>query len=89
MCVYITICFGACSLLAAHCPCCVDLQFIHNSRAHNIATFILINSKVNNLFVLHFSEIISHPIRSELEAFIEESVNFGVVVFLDPPINVK
>ena len=34
-------------------------------------------------------EIISHPIRSELEAFIEESVNFGVVVFLDPPINVK
>ena len=34
-------------------------------------------------------ELISHPIRSELEAFIEESVNFGVVVFLDPPINVK
>ena len=34
-------------------------------------------------------KILSHPIRSELEAFIEESVNFGVVVFLDPPINVK
>ena len=35
------------------------------------------------------TRILSHPIRSELEAFIEESVNFGVVVFLDPPINVK
>ena len=70
--------------------CCNRLDYYVGYQS--ITGVIFQNQIVLNTFqCMHRypSSIISHPIRSELEAFIEESVNFGVVVFLDPPINVK